>query len=413
MEQMKMHQFSKIKVDETLIHGSVSPAFKEVEAEFKRNFADRGELGAACAVYLKGKKVVDLWGGYRDIETNSPWEEDTLINVFSVTKGISALAIALAHSRDYFDYDRKVSMYWPEFAENGKGNITIRELLAHQAGLCAIDEQLDIDILSDLDHLSKILARQKPAWAPGEYHGYHCYSLGWYENELIRRTDSKQRTIGQFFSEEIAGPLDVEFYIRTPSDIPEKRIANIVDYSPLKMLFHLNKLTLKMMISYFIPGSLAARTLGNPKVRNPGDIVRPPYRDVEIPSYNGIGTVNSIAKLYGLFACESPVLGIDKEVFSNLKRPAIQPNKCREDKVLQIETSYSLGFMKYSPDMHIGISEECYGSPGYGGAIAFSDPSNQLGFAYAPLKMGYKPFNDPRAEALTAAVYKDLKLQDG
>ena len=144
-----MHQMSKIKVDETMIHGLVSPEFKEVEAEFKRNFSERGELGAACAVYLKGKKVVDLWGGYMDVETSSPWEEDTLIHVFSATKGISALAIALAHSRGYFDYDETVSTYWPEFAENGKGNITIRELLAHQAGLCAIDKKLDIDILSD------------------------------------------------------------------------------------------------------------------------------------------------------------------------------------------------------------------------------------------------------------------------
>ena len=404
---------SRIKVDETMIHGLASPEFKEVEAEFKRNFSERGELGAACAVYLKGKKVVDLWGGYRDVETYSPWEEDTLIHVFSATKGISALAIAVAHSRGYFDYDQTVSTYWPEFAENEKGSITIRELLAHQAGLCAIDKKLDIDILSDLNTLAKILARQKPAWAPGEYHGYHCYSLGWYENELIRRTDSKHRSIGQFFSEEIAGPLDVEFYIGTPSNIPEKRIASIIDYSPLNMLFHLNELTFKMMISYFIPGSLTARTLGNPRVGKPGDIVRPPYREVEIPSYNGIGKVKSIAKLYGLFACESPILGARKDVFSNLQRPPVQPSRSRKDKVLQIDTSYSLGFMKYSPHMHIGIGEECYGSPGYGGAIAFSDPSNQLGFAYAPLKMGYKPFNDPRAEALTAAVYKDLKLRDG
>lgn len=382
--------------------------FKEVEAEFKRNFAERGELGAACAVYYRGEKVVDLWGGYRDYEELAPWEEDTIIPVFSATKGISALSIALAHSRGYFDYGHKVSTYWPEFAQNRKGNITIRELLAHQAGLCAIDEQLNIDILSDLDRLSAILAKQRPAWTPGEYHGYHCYSLGWYENELIRRTDPKQRTIGQFFSEEIARPLDVEFYIGTPSEIPEERIANIVDYSPLKMLFHLNKLTLKMMLSYFIPGSLATRTLGNPKVEKPGDIVRPPYREVEIPSYNGIGKVDSIAKLYGLFACESPVLGIDEEVFTSLKKPAFPPNKSGKDRVLQIETSYSLGFMKPSPDMNIGLSERCYGSPGYGGAIAFSDPDNQVGFAYAPIKMGYKPFNDPRAEALMNAVYRSI-----
>ena len=163
------------------------PGFEEVETEFKKNFLERGELGAACAIYHRGEKVVDLWGGYRDRKTGDLWKDETLVLVFSTTKGISALTVAVAHSRGLLDYDEKVAAYWPEFAQAGKENVTVRELLAHQAGLCAIGEPLSPEVLADLDRLAAVLARQRPAWRPGTKHGYHYLSLGSYENELIRR----------------------------------------------------------------------------------------------------------------------------------------------------------------------------------------------------------------------------------
>lgn len=198
---------AKIKIEASMIHGSVSSGFEEVEIEFRRNFAERDELGAACTIYYKGKKVVDLWGGYRDEATLAPWEEDTLVLVFSTTKGFSALAVAVAHSQGLLDYDEKVATYWPEFAQNGKADITVRQLLEHQAGLCAIDEPLDLAMLANLDVMAAALAKQKPAWEPGTRSGYHAWSLGWYQNELIRRVDPQHRSIGQFFQDEIARPL--------------------------------------------------------------------------------------------------------------------------------------------------------------------------------------------------------------
>ncbi len=180
----------KIDVPTSLVLGDVDEGYGPVADEFRRNFTERGEVGGACAVYKDGRKVVDLWGGYADGRTRRPWLEDTLVTVFSTTKGVSGLAIAVAHARGLIDYDEKVATYWPEFAQEGKADITVRQLLSHQAGLAAIDQPLTVPALADLDALAAALAAQKPAWTPGARHGYHGISLGWYEGELIRRWES-------------------------------------------------------------------------------------------------------------------------------------------------------------------------------------------------------------------------------
>ena len=147
--------------------------------------------------------MVDLWGGVRDKATGAPWEPDTMVLVYSATKGLSALAMALAASRGLFDYDERVSTYWPEFAQNGKDRTTIRQLLAHQAGLFAFDEPVDRDVVADPDRLAAVMARQRPAWPPGERYAYHAISLGFYENELLRRVDPARRSIGRYFADEL------------------------------------------------------------------------------------------------------------------------------------------------------------------------------------------------------------------
>jgi CubicO group peptidase (beta-lactamase class C family) len=171
------------------------------------NMASGREVGAAVAVYREGRKVVDLWGGFRNGITQAPWEQDTLVNVFSTTKGVASLAVAVAASHGFISYDAKVADYWPEFAQGGKDEITVRQLLAHQAGLPAIRPQLTLDELADASRMSAKLAAQVPAWPPGTRHGYHAITLGWYEGELIRRTDPLGRSLGQFFADEIARPL--------------------------------------------------------------------------------------------------------------------------------------------------------------------------------------------------------------
>ena len=197
--------------DRPPIGGMATPACRTVHQEFQRNFIERDEKGAACAVYHQGEKVVDLWGGYRCPTTGAPWMEQTLVLVFSVTKGVAAAVMALAHSRGLFELDEAVAAYWPEFAQAGKGKITVRQLLAHQAGLISIDVSLAPQQLGNHDLMAEITARQRPAWPPGTRHGYHAITLGWYQNELIRRVDPQHRSLGTFFQQEVASPLGLEF----------------------------------------------------------------------------------------------------------------------------------------------------------------------------------------------------------
>jgi hypothetical membrane protein len=168
-----------------LTDGHTAPGFEEVRAEFERNFAERGEIGAAVAAYWRGEKVVDLWGGWRTPERDAPWNRDTMVVVNSTTKGLSAMTLAVAHARGWLDYDAPVAIYWPEFAQNGKGAITVRQLIGHEAGLVLLDEELPVEKLFDLDHVAGVLARQTPAWQPGTRHGYHTMTLGLYMQELI------------------------------------------------------------------------------------------------------------------------------------------------------------------------------------------------------------------------------------
>jgi CubicO group peptidase (beta-lactamase class C family) len=391
-----------------MIHGFVAPGFEEVKAEFARNFAERGELGAACAAYWRGSKVVDLWGGYQDTLGQLPWEEDTLVPVFSTTKGLAGMTIAVAHSRGLIDFDALVATYWPEFAQAGKARVTVRQLLAHQAGLCALDTPLDARTLGDPKTLAAILARQRPAWLPGTRHGYHGISLGWYEGELIRRVDPLVRSLGQFFQDEIARPLGLEFYIGLPSEVPKSRIALVKDFRPIQMLFHLNKLPRRFVLALMNPWSLTSRSLLNPRLSRPGDMVRGEFLSVEIPAGNGIGQVRSIAKAYSVFATGGRELGLRRETLDALETPAATPRNGLMDQVLRIEMSFSLGYMKPFPGFRFASSDRAFGTPGMGGSFGFADPDEQVGFAYAPNRSGFHLWDDPREMALRKAFYRCL-----
>ena len=180
---------SKVKVSPDLMGGDVDEGYGKVADAFRRNLSSGQEVGAAFAVYRDGRKVVDLWGGFRNGITQAPWEQDTLVTVFSTTKGVASLAVAVAVSRGLLSYDAKVADYWPEFAQAGKDAITVRQLLAHQAGLSALKPPLTLNDLAEPTRMSAKLAAQAPAWTTGTRHGYHGITLGWYEGELIRRAD--------------------------------------------------------------------------------------------------------------------------------------------------------------------------------------------------------------------------------
>ena len=187
---------------------------------------------APAAHIVHGEKVVDLWGGIRNKQTGEPWERDTMVIVHSATKGLAAMTLALAHSRGWLDYEERVCAYWPEFAQQGKERITVRQLLAHQAGSSRSTSPSIARVVADLDRLAVVLARQKPAWEPGTRQGYHAITLGYYESELLRRVDPQHRSLGQFFQDEIASPLGLDVYIRLPDDIPNSRLATIARPRP-------------------------------------------------------------------------------------------------------------------------------------------------------------------------------------
>ena len=218
------------------VDGHVRDGFEAVREAFADNFARRRELGGACCVFHRGEKVVDLWGGIRNKQTGEPWEQNTMVLVYSATKGLAAMTLAIAHSRGWLDYEERVCAYWPEFAQQGKERITVRQLLAHQAGLFAFDEPVDRSVVADLDRLAVVLARQKPAWEPGTRQAYHAISLGFYEGELLRRVDPRHRSLGQFFQDEIASPLGLDVYIRLPESIPNSRLATLAPPGRLDML---------------------------------------------------------------------------------------------------------------------------------------------------------------------------------
>jgi len=396
------------RVDATVVEGFTAPGFEAVGDEFARNFAERGELGAACAVHHRGRLVVDLWGGIRDPTRQAPWERDTLVHVFSTTKGVAALTIATAVSRGLFAYDDRVAAHWPEFAQHGKQDITLRTLLAFQAGLCAVDQPVDAALLADPDRFAAVLARQKPAWRPGDHHGYHLNTADWYASELIRRTDPKRRTLGRFFAEEVAAPLGLELYIGTPAAVPEDRFAVIQQFPLTQLALHLDTMPWGFVLSLAVPGSLARRTMFNLRLKTPAEMGLPPYRALELPGANGIGQVRGLAGLYGEFATGASTLGIDPQVLADLSRPATPPRRGRRDKVLKRPMVYSLGLSKPFSGFPFSPSPRAFGAAGTGGSNAFADPDAELGFAYAPNRLGLHQFNDPRERALREATYRCL-----
>ena len=386
---------------ELLIDGSVSGGFEPVREAFVENFTRRGELGAACCIYQDGEKVVDLWGGVRDRASGAPWRADTMVVVHSATKGLSAMVLALAHSRGWLDYDERVCAYWPEFAQSGKERITVRQLLAHQAGLFAFDEKVDRYVVADLDRLAEIMARQRPAWEPGERQAYHAISLGFYESELVRRIDPQHRSLGRLFDEEIAKPLGLEFYIGVPESIPDERFAPL---EPPSLRKRLTSLPLPITLAAMNKRSVLYRSL----IANPGtgfyvDGRGMTLRNLEVPSGGGVGTARAIAKAYGVFASGGRELGLQRETIELLKAPATPSGHGFFDECFRGPAEFSLGFMKPCETIPFG-HEGAFGAPGAGGSMGYADPHVGIGYGYVTNRMSMDIQGDPRDVALRAAL---------
>jgi CubicO group peptidase (beta-lactamase class C family) len=391
--------------EQVAVHGHVSRGFEAVREAFAENFTRRGELGGACCAFYRGARVVHLWGGTRNQQTGEPWEENTMVVVHSATKGLAAMTLAIAHSRGWLDYDERVAHYWPEFAQHGKEPITVRQLLAHQAGLFAIDEPVDRETIADRDRLAAVLARQTPAWPPGTRQAYHALSLGFYEGELLRRVDPQHRSLGRFFQEEIASPLGEEVYLRLPNGVPNSRLATIAAPGPLKMLLHF---PLRFTIEALNPHSNIYRALQvNPGTAVYFDEPRIYARELEVPSGGAVATAKGIAHAYGVFASGGPALGLRQETLDLLAAPAVPPTHGFFDECLKGEVQFSLGFMKPSANWKFG-SATSFGSPGSGGSLGFADPAKGIGYGYVTNQMGTELTGDPRDVALREALYAAL-----
>jgi len=399
----------KIAVSPDLIGGGVDEGYGKVADAFRANFAAGREVGAAVAVYRNGAKVVDLWGGYRNGITKTPWQHDTVVNMYSTTKGVASLAVAVAASRGLISYDAKVADYWPQFAQAGKAEVTVRQLLSHQAGLPALDAPLRLADLADLDTLSAVLAAQAPAWPPGARHGYHTLTLGWYESELIRHADPAGRTLGRFFAEEVAAPLGLALYIGLPDSVDRDRVAHLHGWPRAEALLHLNTFPARFALSLLNPLSLASKSANIPKdVDVMNDFNRDEVRTVEMPAGNGIGTARSVAKAYGSTATGGHELGLTPDTLDALTQLAGVPTGGVRDKVLHVDTAFSLGYCKPVPHFRFGSSDKAFGTPGYGGSFGFSDPDTGVGFAYVMNRLGFHLWSDPRELALRQAVFRDV-----
>lgn len=387
-----------------VVRGEVEPGYGEVADEFRRNFTERKELGAACAVVVDGRLVVDLWGGHRDKRRTKTWVRDTLVTVFSTTKGMTAAAMALAHSRGLFDLDEPVATYWPDFAAAGKAGVTVRQLLAHEAGLAVIDTPLDLDTIDDPERFGAILASQAPAWPPGTRHGYHAQSLGWYESQLLRRVDPAGRAVGRYFADEVAVPLGIEFHIGLPPAVPSDRIATFVGGRRLAQALHATEVPWPVLRRMLNPRSATFKAFTNPKALTKlPDINTRGLLEAELPSVNGTGTARAIATVYGdLARGVDGVLGLTAATVDELER-AVTPGF---DEIFGLESAFALGFMKPFPILSFGSRPSAYGHTGSGGSFGFADPATRTGYAYVMNRNGYGLPTDPREIALRKALQR-------
>ncbi|MDJ0522547.1 MAG: serine hydrolase domain-containing protein [Planctomycetota bacterium] len=384
------------------VHGTTEPGFEAVRDAFAENLAKRRELGAACSVVHQGRTVVELWGGHVR-RGGRTWERDTLVLIYSVTKGVAAAALARLHTEGHLDYDAPVAAYWPEFGAAGKRDITVRCLLAHQAGLAGLDLRLRHEDLADLDALAKVLARQRPRSTPGARHAYHAISLGFYQSELMRRLDPQGRTLGRYVEEELARPVGGDLHVGLPESVAPERVAPIEPLNPLRLFLHPRAFSPRFALALAWPWSSTARSIRNPKLRGPADLDAAPWRSVELASANGYATARALASLYGSLATDGAALGIGADTLALLRAPAELPPSGEWDTVFKRRTAFALGFMKPSSDFRFGASPAAFGAPGVGGSFAYADPDRALGYAYVTNRLGFNVFDDPREKALRQA----------
>ena len=386
----------------TNVGGNVAAGWEAVRQAFEANLSSGEETGCAVSVYHRGQKVVDLWGGHFDQAGSQPYTDETLQLVFSTTKGITAIAVAMCVERGLLSYSEKVSTYWPEFAAHGKADATVAQLLSHQCGLYTVDGDISLAEALDWSTITSRLADTAPRWPIGAQHGYHALTYGWLAGELVRRVDPRHRSLGTFVRDEIVARVGGELWIGLPED-QEHRVSPMIgglnpgggdDIDP----------AVKAMLEQFMgpnsPGGQALSLNGAFSVE--GAFNRRDVHAAEIPAANGITNARTLARIYAATIGEvDGVRLLDPGTVDTARAtvtPANEPDTC-----LIMPTTFGMGFMThgmFSPYSGPGA----YGHPGAGGSVAFAHPERDLAFAYVMNRMAENLANDRRAQALTDAA---------
>jgi CubicO group peptidase (beta-lactamase class C family) len=392
-------------------HGTCDPRFARVGEELERSFAERGEVGASVAVTLDGETVVDLWGGIADPATGREWTADTLSNLFSCTKGATALCAHLLADRGELDLDAPVSAVWPEFAKNGKDRIPVRQLLCHQAGLPALREPLPEGALYDWDLMADRLAAEEPFWEPGTRHGYHALTFGFLVGEVVRRVSGAP--LGTFFREQVAGPLDLDLWLGLPEE-DEHRVAPTI---PAAMPESLDELPVMHRTAMADMASLQGLVLANNGgYLLPGEADTRAAHAADMGSVGAIGNGRSLAGMYRPLALDGSIDRVRLVGPAEIARMGAVASAGGVDAVVLVPSRWSLGFMKGVDNRHLPgidassilLSDVAFGHAGMGGSLGFADPGARMSFGYSMNQQGLGVAMHERGQALVDAVYESL-----
>jgi CubicO group peptidase (beta-lactamase class C family) len=400
------------------IFGSCDERFAGVRAALENNFREHGELGAAVAVTIDGRQVVDIWAGWMDSERKRMWGRDTLVDVFSVGKGMAALCVLILVERGLVALESPVSRYWPEFAARGKGEVTVGMLLSHRAGLPAIRRLVPEHAMYDWGFMAAALADEVPWWEPGSTHGYHVNTFGFLTGEIVRRVSGK--SIGEFFAREVAGPLDADFHF----GIGPQEDRRVADYLFPERPSELGDDTetqpphdaeaqppptpdppvpLEEEDRRFLLGRVY---MNPPGLSGLGTVNTRAWRAAEIPSANAHATARAVARLYTSLALGGSVNGIQLLDPDTIEQ-AISEASSGIDFVLGRPSRFGLGFQLTHPERPLGPNPRSFGHFGAGGSLGFADPDAGLAFGYALNRSGPR-WQNPRNRALIEAVYSTL-----
>lgn len=389
------------------ISGHVAAGFEPVADTFEENFARRGEVGAEFCAYVGGECVVNIWAGMAT--PDRLWTADTLVFVFSVTKGPAALVAQILVDRGLMDLDAPVAVYWPEFAANGKDRALVRHVLSQTVGVPSFPGYWDLVSFDDAEgwhrteEIAARLAGAPLAWEPGSRLGYHSITYGWMVGELVRRIDG--RTLGTFFADEVARPLGLDFWIGLPVE-QHRRVARLLhDPDP----------AFDLLRALSGPENPAGATLFiGPERGSPLDLANDPdFWTAEAPAVNGIGDARSVARMYAMLAGGGELDGV--RIVSEASVATHSAEQARgTDAIFGGESRVALGYGRSTPGgLSFGPNDEAFGMQGIGGAVGYADPVAEVGFAYAMNQSHMEVGTDRRPRALSAALYRAIARQGG